>query len=302
MAAIFLSALAISGVAIVLIVNNRAPGLPLILVALFLLLLTLKLSPLLANKYRNRQRSTLRSAESLMKDDPRPPVLYLRSFKDDEKIARAIAFYSIEQEMKVALFDIGPLIAMAEPDKEDPQDPGAARLRLQRDSWRAKVGEEMSRAALVIMRIADTDGFWWEMREAPKRVKPQRLVLLIPAEDEKLYDEFCRKAVKCLPRPLPKYKRSKGPFRVQGGIVYFEPDWTAQLQKFKVEWFRQTVWSPFTVVLKFALRPVYKQLGIEWTTPGLQPTQFLYILVLCLLMLFAVYLIYVMFTDFLKLL
>ena len=113
----------------------------------------LKLAPVLANKYRERQRSVL-SAEAVMKKDPRPPVLYLRSFKDNEKIALAIDFCSIEPEMKLALFDIGPLIAL---------DPGAARMRLPQNAWHDIVSEGMSKAALVIMRIGDSVGFWWEL-------------------------------------------------------------------------------------------------------------------------------------------
>lgn len=301
LALVFLSALAMCLVDVIAIVDNGTPKLVLLVIGPALLLLTtFKLAPVLANKYRERQRSVIRSAETAMKEDPRPPVLYLRSFKDDEKIARAIGFYSIEQEMKLALFDIGPFIAMAEPDKQDPRDPGAARMRLPQNAWQPKVSEEMSKAALVIMRIGDSDGFWWEMRQAAKEVSPERLVLLIPAEDEKLYEVFRGKVTEWLPRQLPEYKRNKGPFSVNGGIVYFEPDWTPHLQKFKVAWVRQTFLSPFTAVIKIAMRPVYQQLGIEWRNPGVSPSQLIFLALLCLLMLFVAYLIYAMFNNFLQ--
>ena len=293
---VFLSALGATAVALIQIVN-RTEHLPLLLTAVVLLALTLKLTPVLANKYRERQRRALQTAEAVMKADPRPPVLYLRSFKDDKKIARAIGFYSIEQEMKTVLFDIGPFVALAEPNKEGPEDPGAARMRLPQDSWREKVSEEMSKAALVILRIGDSDGFWWETREASKRVKPERLLLLIPAEDEELYDYFRRKASEWLPRPLPEYQRSKWRLNAHGGVVYFEPDWTPHLQKFKMVWVRQTFWNLFGAMLKIGLRPVYEQMRVEWTKPRVQLIQLLYLLVLLLWSLLAVYLTYAIFND-----
>ena len=296
-AVIFLSALAVTAAISIAAANNKSPRLSLLLAALVLWALTLKLTPFLANKYRERQRSVFETAEDVMKNDTRPPVLYLRSFKDDEKIARAITFYSIEQERKVALFEIGPFITMAEPDKPDPIDPGAARMRLPRDAWQQQVGEEMSRAALVMMRIGQSDGFWWELSEAPKRVKPERLVLLVPAEDEQSYEKLRDRAREWLPCELPEYRHKRWPFNARGGLVYFEPDWTPHLQEFKTAWVRQTFWNLFSAVLKIGLRPVYGQLGIEWTKPPVQPFQVLYLLVLCLLAILTIYLGYAMFMS-----
>src|SRR5215213_10352972 len=169
---------------------------------------------------------------------------------------RATAFYSTEQELKLALFEIGPLIAMAEPDKPDPVDPGAARMRLHENAWQEEVGEEMSSAALVIMRIGHSDGFWWELREAPKRVKPERLVLLLRPKDEQLYERVRERMREWLPCELPKYKPAKWPFADRGGVVYFESDWTPHLQKLKTAWLRQMFWNVYAPVLKIGLRPV----------------------------------------------
>lgn len=291
-AVIFLGALVTSAAAWIAIVNNNNPHLFLLLSAISLLILTLVLTPVLANKYRERQRAVLRNAEAVMKDDPRAPVLYLRSFKDDEMIARAIGFYSMEQEMKFALFDIGPFIGLAEPGKDEPQDPGAARMRLPHDAWKEKVAEEMSRAALVVMRLGASEGLLWELGEAPNRVDPKRLVLLVPSEEEIVYEEFRVKSRALLPCPLPEVKRTQRRFGFTGGIVYFEADWTPHFRKFKVAWLRQTFWNTFGAVLKMSLQPVYEQLGIRWTMPPVQPIQVLYWLVLCLLTVLAIYLTY----------
>jgi hypothetical protein len=289
---IFLTALGLSVVFIISSVNNNDPGLFLAVTALIFVLLTLKLTPRLADKYRARQRHAFLRAEEVIRNDKRPPVLYLRSFKDDESIARAIAFYSIEQEMRVVLHEIGPFITMGEPDKGPPKDPGAARMYLPLDGWKETVSNEMSKAGLVVMRIADSGGFWWEVQEAPRRVRPERLVFLVPPEQTVLYEEFQRKASELLNWKLPEYRRKWSPLGDHGGIIYFEPDWTPHLRKFKVVWLRQTFWNLFSATLKIGMKPVYEQLGVKWTKPPVQPAQVIYLLALSLLAVLAIYLIY----------
>jgi hypothetical protein len=173
----------LAGVAmfLILIANGKTPGFLITITTLILTVLTLKLTSWFSNKYRARQRLVVLRIEELIKEDTRPPVLYLRAFKDDNTIARAIGFKSLEQEMKLVLFDIGPFIAFAEPNNE-PADPGAARIYASQEDWQEEVRQEMSKAQLVIMRIADSPSFWWEVREATERVRPERLVFLIPAE------------------------------------------------------------------------------------------------------------------------
>src|SRR5215211_4673777 len=165
----------------ILLAKGKSPGLLITLIAFILTVLALTLTPRLSRKYRARQRLVIQRADEVIRNDTRPPVLYLRSFSDDKMIARAIGFKSVEQEMKLVLFDIGPFIAFAEPNNEPPTDPGAARLYASQEHWKEKAREEMSKAQLVIIRIGDSPSFWWEVEEAiKKRVRLQRLVFLIP--------------------------------------------------------------------------------------------------------------------------
>ena len=294
-----LGCLAGAAVFLILLSNGKNPGLRITIPALLLTVLALKLTPWLSNKYRARQRLIAMRVEQLIAEDTRPPVLYLRAFKDDRLIARAILFKSIEQEMKLVLFDIGPCIAVAEPNNE-PVDPGAARMYASQEEWRKKARKEMLKARLVIMRIADSPSFDWEVRQALKKVRPERLVFLIPAENKLAEYETFRQKVKewrsCL---LPEYKVRWSPFGVHGGIVYFEPDGTPHLREFKTIWLRQTFWHLFAAPLKIGLRPVYEQLGVEWKKPPVQIMQVLYLLVLFLLMVLIVYCLYALFRNYL---
>ena len=280
------------GMFMIRLANGKNPGLLINLIALTLTILILKLTPWLSNKYRNRQRVLLQRAEEVIRNDTRPSVLYFRSFSDDQTIARAIGFKSIEQEMKVVLFEIGPFIAFAEPNNEPP-DPGAARMYAPQDKWREKACEEMAKAQLVILRIGDSPSFWWEVREAIVRVRPDRLVFLIPGDKAELkYEGFRQKANEWMPRQLPEYKVKWSPISAGGGIVYFEPNWTPHLQEFKTTWLRQTFWNLFAAPLKIGLKPVYEQLGVKWTKPPVQFMQVLYMFVLFLLAALGVYYIY----------
>ena len=291
-----ITAIAATSIIFILLANNKSPGLLLIVSTISLLLLTLRVVPWLTNKYRARQRSALLKAEEIIRRDSRPAVLYLRSFKDDQTIARAIGFSSIEQEMKLVLFEIGPFIAIADTDGE-PEDPGAARMYIHDELWQEKVSKQMSTASLVIMRIGDSPGFWWEIHEAPKRVRPERLVFLIPADGKDEYEKFRREAKKSLPCNLPEYKITWSPFGSHGGIVYFEPNWTPHLREFRTLWLRQTFWNLFAPMLKIGLRPVYDQLGVTWVKPPVQLVQVLYMLMLTFLAGVMMYLAYAVFNN-----
>jgi len=294
---VILSLVVLGAIAVffILLANGKDPGLLFNVATLILIFLALKLTPWFSDKYRARQRLALLSAEQIMANDTRPPVLYLRSFKDDEIIARAVGFNSVEQEMKLVLSEIGPFIAIAEPGKEPP-DPGAARRSVAQERWQEEVIKEMLRSRLVILRIGDSDGFWWEVREAAIRVRPERLVFLVP-EGKGKYEEFCQRARELLPCQLPEYKTKWSPFDSHGGILYFEPDWTPHLRKFKIVWLRQTFWNLFAAVLKIGLRPVYEQLGVKWNKPPVQPIQVLYMLALTLLLGLVAYLAYALFNT-----
>ncbi|PYP90015.1 MAG: hypothetical protein DMF61_02100 [Blastocatellia bacterium AA13] len=272
----------------IMVANGKAVGLPLLLIAFSLDLALLKLAPILSNKYRSRQRLASLQVEELIRNDKRPPVLYLRSFREDNMNARAIVLQSIEQEMKSVLFDIGPFVAFAEPDSH-PSAAGAFRLKADRETWHGAVCEAMSKARLVIMRVSDSPGFLWEAREAIRRVRPEQLVFLITGDKKGAeYVRFRQNMAESLPCQLPEYKK----FKKKGGIVYFEPDWTPRLRMFKIMWFRQTFWNLFAATFKLALKPVYEQLEVKWTRPPMRLIQAIYLLALVILVCAVVYYLY----------
>jgi hypothetical protein len=90
-----------------------------------------------------------RSAEAVRAADKRAPVLYLRSFGDDD----LMQYYTNRIS-------------------QDPQ-------------WQTDVVELMREAALVVTRIGETDGLRWELEQSLKLVPPERLVFVIPAQADR---------------------------------------------------------------------------------------------------------------------
>jgi hypothetical protein len=250
--------------------------------------LTYKLTSWLSDRYRQRQRKNLLAAEDLLKNDTRPHVLYLRSFKDDQTTSRLLNLSTEEQELAVAMLDIGPFIAFGEPGEEAPE-PGAARMYVAHERWRNEVRNLITNARLVVGRIANSPSFWWEIATAKEIVTPERLLLLLP-ESENEYEEFKRWAIKVFPRPLPAYQFRRRESHISSeGLIYFKHDWTPHLLPFKTASLRQNYWAPGVPILITALKPVYDQLGIAWRRPPLQPIMLLAVVLLFFVAAFVLY-------------
>ncbi len=135
------------------------------------------------------------SADALLAADSRAPVLYLRSFVDDDDPSgeRSLAVrawrnvrwhthvFTIEQELTRVLSRVGPVVAIGRPGESLPEL-GAARLYARDDEWRATVSELMPRARLVVIRAGPTPGLQWEIEEAYRLLPSERVVLVAPPQ------------------------------------------------------------------------------------------------------------------------
>ena len=154
-------------------------------------------------------------AETVLALDGRAPVIYLRSFRDDEAmVGRPIRFrfdafrwsymlteYSrggmfrvmfhhgkvrLEQAIEDEVSVIGPFIAVGEPDEGHP-DFGATRAYFEGDdvSWRTAVQSWIERAALVIVVPGQTQGLGWELGKIQAGGSTSKLLLIFPPERSK---------------------------------------------------------------------------------------------------------------------
>jgi hypothetical protein len=131
----------------------------------------------------------------LMKTDPRPPVIYLRPFQEDDrrtydapvghrqggKTVPAATGSPATRERAIArqLGQIGPFIAVGKPgDSLAPL--GAARIYVSDDEWRSVVTSLVNRAAAVILQPEATPGTLWELILVGRSIDLRRVLLLVP--------------------------------------------------------------------------------------------------------------------------
>jgi hypothetical protein len=253
--------------------------------------------------YRRGKRYLAISAHDLLAQDSRPPVIYLRSFKDDGQAGRPLRFFRIsnlralihpaaswseslyvfdsrseEEVMAEMLHGFGPVVAIGRPGEKLPQL-GAARVYVGDSEWQHTVHDFFAKAGLVVLRLGGTEGFWWEVEQSAKKVDPARLVILVPLK-RKEYEFFRERADSHFPRGLPEYRSSLFR-RVFGarflgwvrGMIYFQTDWTPVYVDFaRVNWpwkykLRMLGRRKVLNVYDSALQPVYRQLGVKWEPP-----------------------------------
>lgn len=243
----------------------------------------------LATRFLLRGRRLMASsAEDVLARDHRPPVIYLRSFKDDPTTARtmmgapigwAFLFGVIETEEEMlasSLSEIGPVITIGRPG-EELRELGAARMYADEAEWHQKVDSLITSARLVVLRLGQTEGFWWEVEESLRKMNPHQLLVFVPYIKDRQAREMVRTRAEALfPKPLPEFVRSDKRGGILGslrGYLYFDLDWTAHYKDLtRKQWTLRTLprflgFGKPRVTLKYGLRPVFDQIGVPWTDP-----------------------------------
>lgn len=181
--------------------------------------------------------------------DPRPPVVYLRSFVTDGSFDVAIVgvrffgtiFPTDEERLARCMEVVGPFVAIGRPGERLPHT-GAHRVYMGRgEAWQDVVAGLVGRARLVVLNpLASGDGFWWEVTFALERVDPGRVLFYLPPRYK-------------MDRHKP-YRRFRDEFRARFGIdlppiqdedrfIRFGDDWTpALLRRANQGWFPRPWW------------------------------------------------------------
>jgi hypothetical protein len=243
---------------------------------------------------RDRQIETATTDNKCEANDNRPPVLYLRSFKDDAITAAAVssgaawgglAVKTEEEQLAKVLTAIGPVVAIGKPGEELPEL-GARRIYLRSEEWKERVSELMRKAALVVLRPGETPSVWWEISEVMKQVRPERRLLVL-SFDSAQYADFQQEFQKMCGFMLPTYRVNK-PLKLGSihAFVYFNTD---GLPKFVgintnlVPFLRRAVRERLVPYFSVALRPLLVRIGVIWHQP---PVSMFIVLFLSLFALF----------------
>jgi hypothetical protein len=146
--------------------------------------------------YRGARRFAAIDARRLMLRDTRPPVLYLRSFGDDDLKLRAATlgrpslverfspgrFDSFEEVLARHLSRFGPVIAV-NPPGTTLSPLGAARETLVSADWQSAVATWMSRSSLIVFVAPPdlvTQGLLWELQAVSASRYWKKTLILVP--------------------------------------------------------------------------------------------------------------------------
>jgi hypothetical protein len=144
----------------------------------------------LARTARARWRA---DANRLRLSDPRPPVLYLRSFDDDNiplpsnfsarhpftELVSLRGSTPFEEIVAWELSRYGPVIAVGR-QHQSLASLGAAREHLDDRTWRTSVTERMTNAALIVVTIGATPGLAWELDTLASSNHLSRTIFVFP--------------------------------------------------------------------------------------------------------------------------
>ncbi|WP_350081506.1 MFS transporter [Aquabacterium humicola] len=178
------------------------------------------------------RRLVARPAFQVALEDPRAPVIYLRSFSQEGQEAAqdgSPGYVRAESRLVPGLERVGPVLAIGRPG-ERLTVPGAARLYVGHDDWQQLARSLMRQASLVVIR-ADArqvgPGLAWEMAAAHEAVPAERLAIWLPGRpDAQQFDKLralVQEATGCELQPAP----AKGGFLRFG--VLGRTHWTASL-------------------------------------------------------------------------
>ena len=135
-------------------------------------------------------------AERTRRRDPRAPVLYLRSFNDDDVALPCVLsarrpFLELftlrttdpfEESLAWELGTYGPVTAVGRPGGTT-HTLGAARELFSDDTWQTHVVERMSAAGSIAVVIGETPGLDWEIETIAKNGFLDKTMFLVPPGD-----------------------------------------------------------------------------------------------------------------------
>ena len=220
--------------------------------------------------WRGRQYAARAVAERVISDS-KPDVLYLRAFGTDPSFWVSdwmSGWLTEEEQLREVLQPFGDVVAIGKPGETLPT-PGAARLYASDAEWKKVVTGQMQTARLVVIRAGTSGGLLWELKEVVQVVNPKKLLILILKMRKKDYESFRKEADQIFNTTFPKIDELKPSWRRFWwgyGFVRFSPNWSTNFLPLRVPFFRFD-YKPFCRLLKYTLRPVFEEYGLEWKPP-----------------------------------
>lgn len=169
-----------------------------IIVGILLLKYTIRTVPLVIIRFDKEieklKSKIIRNSKELAEKDLRDPILFLRSFKDDQilvdqllTVPRWFAYdmtrsIRLEEVIANVAFINGPVIAINDPaTKLTPL--GAARDTVLGEDWHSTILSHIEEAQKIICLLSNTTGLKWEIEQIIELGALQKTVFIFPPED-----------------------------------------------------------------------------------------------------------------------
>ena len=212
---------------------------------------------------RRGKKHTAAGADTVLSQDARAPVLYLRSFKDETVqqavlhrftraalpertwLAATVPNNAVQEQdaLGYVFRKVGPYVAIGKPGEELPEL-GSAKMYVPDAEWQARVRTLISTSRLIVFQAGRTQGLRWELNELVKTANPVALLVILPVTTED-YASFVQWANAVLPRPL-------APVDPPSRLMVFDRQWTP-------------MWLPPGRSLTDSLAPFFSQNGLAVT-------------------------------------
>lgn len=160
------------------------------------------LSALFVGHHIMRKSDSLKilTGEHLISNDPRKPILYLRSFKRDKMLLvgiteRVIRTYLLptydllttyEEELVKNLFIISPVISIKNPKEKSL---GAAPI-FPKKHWKEKVISLSKSSRYIIIMLDKSPGVLWEIKTIVSNISLSKVVFIIPVTSLSSWSSF----------------------------------------------------------------------------------------------------------------
>ncbi len=116
--------------------------------------------------------------EEMRARDPRPPVLFLRSFDDESRRITDQGGPNLERVLTDAVRPYGPFIGIGRPGELRPS--GAAREYFPDHAWQGAVLKLMDEAGLIVVMPGLTKGLDWEMQRLAEHGRLRKTIFVFP--------------------------------------------------------------------------------------------------------------------------
>lgn len=137
------------------------------------------------------KRGLASTGQKLLKNATWPPILFLRSFEDDERFfvgprnfiltwrgRRVKKDMSLEEAIALYMRKFGPVVAIGKPDEWAPAL-GAARVYFG-DDWQDKVRDLILRSQYVAVFLGNGQGLQWEIDQLTGLDQLHKVIVIIP--------------------------------------------------------------------------------------------------------------------------